>query len=361
MVCAESSEFAPTREVITLPSFIEIRPTVHNTIRTTAIRLDDDFEVTIRQEEPRKNPTHIQRNYFGLEEGSQISGDDVETPVEYVRVTKLDDDARCVIAVNVYHAADEADTVPAAGMYWYNTKTHSPFGQVADPGKMVAPDPAFPGSATQTFPMTIFNISSATELRDHPLPVGNTVAVSFTAQRLYARLGNLEARRAHLKSSLRAIMDHPDFAIWMANSEAHADITDTSDSGIGSTLQNIVNLIARPQSFVIWLQMMANVISLNANLNSERKFNLLVGELELGGRDVIANAQSASFGTAQIARSDVRNNVAAWSFHKFGDVSVGSPWTYTKPSAAMWPATTDTTIILTGAALGDNWIGWVRS
>ena len=148
----------------------------------------------------------------------------------------------------------------------------------------------------------------------------------------------------------------------MANANEDADISRAGQqNGLAGALQNIINLIARPQSFVIWLQMMANVISLDANLNSERKFNLLDGELGLDGYDIISKAQSATFGTAQIANAQNRNNVPGWMYHKFGDVATGTPWKYTAPSAAAWPATGDTTIVLTGAALGDTWLDWVRS
>lgn len=345
-----------------MSTFLEVRHAVSSEKRTTFARIDDDFKVTIREEEAGKNPVHFQRNYSGVEEGEQLDGARIEAPVEYVRVSKLDDDARCVIAVTVYHAEDEQDTVPPAGMYWYNFKTHSAFGIPAPPGLQVAPDPAFPGSATQTFPQVIFNISSASELRDHPVPTGNTVPVSYTAQRLYRRLGTLAARREHLKSLLRGIVQHQDFALWVLNSNEEADITQDGMTGsIGTALRNIVNLIARPQSFAIWLEMMANVISIDANLNSERKFNLLAGELELGGRDVIVKAQSASFGTAQIASESVRQNVANWKFHRFGNVATGSPWAYSKPTASAWPATEETTIVLTGAALGEDWLSYIRS
>ena len=336
-----------------MSTFIEIRPTVHATVKTTAIRLDDDFEVTIRHEEQGKAPEHVQHNFANVKEGQQIDG---TGPIKYVRVTKLDGDARCVIAVDTYHEADEADTVPPAGIYWYNTARQYAFGAAADPTKPdgEASDPAYPGGATQPFPTTIFNIS--TTLGTTAMPVGNTVtaATSYAAQRTYALLGTLAERRAHLKQMLRDIVDHPHFAIWMANADERAGNLDTSGPNIGGTLRNIVNLIARPQSFVVWLEMMANVINLDANLNSERKFNLLEGELGLGGYDVFTKAQSAAFGTAQITNG--MSDRAQWRFHRFGSVATGTPWAYTKPTAAAWPENPDTTIVLTGANLGSTWL-----
>ena len=331
-----------------MPTFLEVRPTVHASIKTTAVRLDDDFKVTIRQEEPRKNPTHIQRNYTGLQEGAQISGDDVETPVEYVRVSKLDDDSRCIIAVDVYHAADEADTVPAAGLYWYNTKTHSPFGQVAEPGKQVAPDPAYPGSATQTFPQEIFNISSATELRDHPIPTGNTVAVSFTSQRLYTRLGSLAERREHIKQNLRNYIEDPALVLWAMG----------SISGPASGAFNAVLNMRQIQSFSWWIEMMTRAISIDDNLNSERKFNLLDGESTLQPELLMPRISGFLDGTAPYT-----SNRSAWNFRRFGTVEATAPFGYTAPltSATSWVATADTLITLTGMNVGTHWLTYLRS
>ena len=253
-----------------MSTFVEIYPVESNTKRTTIIRLDDDKRITIREEVTGSPVRDIQRNYTGLETGQEIDGVD---PIRSVRVVKLDDDERCIITVNTYYLPDEQSTIPRAGMYWYNTKTHydpdpilfAAKGETTT-NKTAAPLSDFPKNTdpmqqTQQFDYTtadsvstIFNISRSTGF---PI-TRNTVDPSFTLATLYTRLGaGLSAddarlaRRNHLRQKLQQLLEHPDFTTRLLNAD-HQD---------PSTLDDVISIVDRPRSFVIWLEMWANLVS----------------------------------------------------------------------------------------------------
>ena len=269
--------------------------------------MDDDFRLTIREERVGTDQSvppvsNIRRNYTGLETGQEIAGVD---PVRSVRVVKLGDDERCIITVNTYYLPDEESAIPRAGLYWYNTKTHydpepllfAAKGETTT-NKTAAPNSNFPLNTdpllqTQQFDFTtansvstIFNISNAAGF---PI-TANAVVPSFTAQRLYERLGTVDARQQFLKGIIQETLDHEDMPIWLVRSDY-----DGRDSARNS-IEEIANLIARPESFVIWLEMMTNAVHNVANFNSEEKFNLLHGELNLN-KDDLTTKPVATYGT----------------------------------------------------------------
>lgn len=344
-----------------MSTFVEIYPVESNTKRTTIIRLDDDKRITIREEVTGSPVSDIRRNYTGLETGQEITGVD---PIRSVRVVKLGDDERCIITVNTYYLPDEQSTIPRAGMYWYNTKTHYDPDPIlfAAKGETTTNKTAAPLSDftlntpnTQQFDYTtansvstIFNISQAVGFPT----TANGVGPSFTAQRLYDRLGTVDARQRLLKGIIQETLDHEDMPIWLVRSDY-----DGRDSARNS-IEEIANLIARPESFVIWLEMMTNAVHNVANFNSEEKFNLLHGELSLN-KDDLTTKPVATYGTAQIRQN--HTDVSSWSFHRFGNVGAAPTYKYSAPTATQWPAATDTRIDLSSSTLGNTWRQWIRN
>ena len=356
-----------------MSTFIEIIPEESETKKTTAIRLDDDLRLTVRFEEQGKSPDNIQLNYTGLEEGDQLveGRRGVADPISHVNVTKYGTDARCVVGVKVYHLPNEAFTVPTPGIYWYNPITHyDPDVELrtakreTTTGKTAAPDPRFEGAA-QTF-VTIFNIS------DTNLPAAIVAPVSFTPERLYDRLGidpdtnqpfpDADARlmrRNHLKQLIRYNLDNPDRDLWFAGSSLKQNETDSNEE--------------RVRAYLTYLQMLTNTISVNANLDTERKFNQLVGDASLTGPDVLRNMSSSM--RLNITGQDGSNNrhelVNQWTYLDLGTTGAASPYTYTKPDpstsdATDWGATrrNSTSLVLsTGITISSetDWIDWVRS
>ena len=163
-----------------MSTFIEIRPTQHATIKTTGVRIDGNFKVTVRTETGGVATDH-KVNFSGLLTDQTLQGTD---PIGQVRVGKIGTQERVIIEVLAYHAAGEEDKVPAAGQYWYNIKNHYPFGGTPEQGKTVSPNPSFEGTA-QTFPITIFNESTLTSWTANS-------ATSTVPSRLYNQLGTLD-------------------------------------------------------------------------------------------------------------------------------------------------------------------------
>ena len=341
-----------------MSTFVEVRPTVHETLTTTMVRLDDDFRVTIREESPDKDSpstivvTDIQRNYSGMEDGDYTTAVD---PIEFVNVTKLGTDERCVIAVKCYHPENEANLVPPAGIYWWNVETHYNFYGPVDRTKTRAADPTFEGTA-QAFPQIIFNNSDLTARG--ALPVGNTVATAWVDQRLYARLGSTEARRSHIKNNIRSYIDDPSFSLYVAG-VGGLFITDASTNMARSR---------RLQSFLLMLEMVAMAISVDVNLNTEQKFNLLNGMTTLE-RDVVASRIDRMVNGESGQPRPLSTDRSAWTFRRLGNVNATSPFTYTEPTAVTisglgltWNVVEDSTLInLSGFDVGGDWVNYVRS
>ncbi len=337
-----------------MSTFVDIRPIAHLTKRTTIVRIDEDFKVSVKE-----NARDLHYNFTGLDvdNGQQLDGANVTDPIVYVRGIKEGTDSRLIIGVNCYYEEDN-QTIPNAGLYYYSTKDHFDFEEIlqqmkgeSTDGKTKAPDPMFT-NPVQQFPTQIFNIA----------PGGTTLSantanppaiITAASQRLYGRLENTENRRQHLKLLLRNNhIDNTDVAIESVNFLY----------GLGTSTNNPAanrEYLLGQQGYRAWLEMMANVLSIDANLNTEQKFNLLAGELSIPLLSI------AEHGLDPGLRNRVTNNSgnrAAWRFSRWGSVGATDPWTYTPPSVNTgYNRSVDTLITLTGAALANTWITWVRS
>ena len=247
-----------------MSTFIEVRPVMETDKDlkrvTTFARIDnDDFYGTVRVESSNLQGTRVktdyQFNFNGIESGTQVDSAISTTPtnfkdvIDYVRVSKLDDQERVVIGVKFYYPENEPDKVPAAGLYWYDPDKQYPFGGPAEDTKSEARNPLF-----EDAPGAIAGSNQFTTEADPPVALTNGIEIwnkadltlgallsanitqarsqtkSYTEQRLYERLadpgGNAAQtiinRREHLKQQLRGIIDHPHFAIWMANVDEDA-------------------------------------------------------------------------------------------------------------------------------------------
>ena len=368
-----------------MSTFIEIYPVESHTKRTTIIRLDDDFKLSIREERAGTDQSvplvrDIRQNYSGLEEGQEVTGTD---PVRFVRVSKLGRDARCVITVNTYYLRDEESTIPRAGLYWYNTGTHydpesiffTAKGETTT-NRRAAPNSDFTKNTdrmqqSQQFDYTkvnsvstIFNISRAAGF---PI-TANSVPVSFTLPNVYTQLGTglssdnaTKNRRNYLKGKLQTILEHPDRIIRLMNAAENIDTTISLENTNQKILTAIGNSIARPRSFVIWLEMWANIISNSANYDSLQKFNLMNGELGLSLYDLVEKPTNPAYGTGQIqAGTTVRSN---WSIHVFGTLGAAPDYEYMPPTATTWDESSTNASILAmpSTTVGRNWEDYIRS
>ena len=195
-------------------------------------------------------------------------------------------------------------------------------------------------SLSQTFPVVIWNRLTNTETA----PVTNSQTAT-TFNRLYANLGTLADRRTILKDRLREIVFNNAMMMWMV--------------GAGEAQHQL--------SFSHWLEMMARVISIDANFDSEAKFNLLYGDIHLDPYELAFKMSNAGItGTGGALESTTRS---AWTgYIRFGTVASSAPFAYTAPTGASWTgsATGVAGLTLTGVPTvlsennGRGWVEWLR-
>ena len=318
--------------------FVDIIPTVHATDKMTGLRIDDNFKLTYRIEKAGA-ATDTRVNFTGLLTDQTFQG---TAPIGQVRIGKLGTQERVVIEVLAYHAQDEEDTVPPAGLYWYNVKSNYPFGGPAEQGKTEAVNPNF--TTPQVFPIIVFNESAITPA----WTTGNTVASSVPA-RLYGQLGSLAARRQHLKTQILANLENPYFPLWVAGYR----LPPSTDAG------TLLTRIQAQETLVVLLEMFTRAISIDDNLATERQFNLLNGETGLDLGDIHASVSSL------LGNAIYNSSYESWSYRRLGNVGANSPWTYSPPTSGNdWLGSTDSPslIDLTSAPSAVNdWFTWLRS
>ena len=338
-----------------MSTIVQFIPTEHATIKTTGVRIDDDFKITYRTETGGV-ATDVQVNFSGLLTDQTFQG---SPPIRQVRTAKVERTEQVIIELLVYHAPYEEDKVPPAGMYWYNIKNHYPFDGPPEQGKTRAPDPAFT-TETQNFNhpngITIFNESAI----DPGWTTGNTIATSITQTSLFGQLGTVEARRRHLKSRLTAIIDDPNLP-WIMAGTSVSTITPTSFTDIsgesGTIITEQAELPRRQQSFTYRLEMLARAVSIDSNLTDESKFNLIDGEIGLPIADVFSRLSMSTAG--DIAGSRPRAN---WHFRKVNSVGAAPEYKYPDPPTALiWTTTYDAFIDLNASAEVLNWVQWIKS
>lgn len=334
-----------------MSTFIKIKPTEHPTIKMTGGRLDDDLKFTYRTETGGV-ATDTRVNFSGLLTDQTFQG---TAPIGLVTADKLGTQERVVIELLAYYAKGEEDTVPSAGLYWYDTRTHYRFGGPVEAGKSEAADPHF--NTSQVFPITIYNESKLAAWS-----TGNTVASSITNTRIFGQLGSVEARRQYLKSKLAAILDDPTRPYVMDGTSIPPIPQDSvaAIEGLTGTVVTAQNILARrKQGFLYRLEMLARAVSIDSNLSDEAKFNLIEGEIDLPIADVFSKMPQQIAGDigGTRARSD-------WHFRKLSSVGPAPTYKYTAPSARdLWSTTYDANIDLGSSAPVSvlNWVVWIKS
>ena len=319
-----------------MSTIIKLVPKAHATKRTTVVQATNDGVIRTRVENPVGTDTDKSFNFSTLAEGDPSPA--ANEPVVRVDTQKIGTVASYVIEVtNFYDESLTGDAVPTEYFIWYDYKTKA--------------DEAPDSETAQTFPTTVLWTTAGT-------PQSPTRALSPTAQtvgRLYQNLGSLEARREHLKGNIRDYIDSPDWGIWMAGS-----------LNIPAVVANNFVSVRTRQEFVFWLEMLARAISVDANLDTERKFNLLNGESTLSPKEIVVRAEGFVFGgNLNTMFTYDRNN---WTYRRFGTVAATTPYDYTAPTYTLSDgnpvpvrATIDSLITLSNTTVGDSWTQWVRS
>ena len=326
-----------------MSTFIEIRPTQHATIKTTGVRIDGNFKVTVRTETGGVATDH-KVNFSGLLTDQTLQGTD---PIGQVRVGKIGTQERVFIQVNAYYASGEEDKVPAAGLYWYNIKNHYPFGGTPEQGKTASADPNF--NTPQTFPIVIFNESTLTAWTANS-------ATSTVPSRLYGQLGTLDNRRQYLKQLILKNVDNPMLPMWSLGM-VHSPVASNA------TLLQIAGYLKRIEIISYWLEMLTGAISVDVNLNSEQKFNLLKGECELSVRLIARNLpDGGTYGAQSISRAIFNfSSRNSYTYFKIGDVGGAPDYQYTRTNWLAVPSTNPVITMNGSADIGMDWVTWLRT
>ena len=323
-----------------MSTIIKLIPKAHATKRTTVVQATNDGIIRTRIEDPVGTDTDKSFNFSALAEGDPSPA--ANEPVIRVDTQKIGTAASYVIEItNFYDESLTGDAVPTEYFIWYDYKTK------ADE----APDSETP----QTFPITMLWTTAGT-------PQAPTRALSPTVQtvgRLYQRLASLDNRRQYIKFNLLSLYDHPKRWEWAMGGQGVANVNADTDILVGRT----------NQTFIYWLEMLTRVISIDDNLNTEAKFNLINGDSSLDGNDLIKNIAGFLNRSGNIfgPTPDYTSDRSTWDFRRLGSVANTSPYGYVPPTLTThgdfkhWVAIKDTTITLVGADVGDDWVDYLRN
>lgn len=329
-----------------MSTFIEISPESSTTKITQYIRIDNDFSITIGVNTSGTLAYHYFK-FTGIPDDYTYRPDPADDNLEYAQIVKDGADESLTIRIKVfYNAADdtlEPHEIPRAWTY----------------GRPIDKDHYLPGelleTLNQTFPVIIWNTlaDGATQ------PVAHTAnpATALTFDRRYARLGTVAERRVYLKRGLRGIIEDPMLPFIMAGTSANPIVAKSTQTTVREIIDDREHA-RRQQGFTFRLEMLVRAISVDANLNTEAKFNLLNGEIELDSRNVFMRQ-------ATTLNADIANQMprSGWRFRPFGSVASSSPFAYTAPThPTAWPTTHETSIDVGSAVpsvVTDNWLTWL--
>lgn len=314
-----------------MASFIEFTPVAHATKVTRLVRIDNDFKVTVSVDDDG-TLSHHYFNFTGIPDEFTYRPDPPDANLLEARLAKDGTDEDLVTRINMfYNATDnalEAWQIPQPWIY----------------GEPITKDAYLPGKlpelVSQSFPLVIWNT-----LKDTQTAPGANTASALTFERRYTQLATVAERRAYLKSALHTKIFHPAMPLWLM--------------GAGE--------VAHQQAFSHWLEMLVRAIALDANLQTEARFNLLDGDIGLDCYELAYKINNTGItSTGAPLESTTRSN---WTqYVRLGSVATRSPYAYTPPSGASWTGSSTGVAGLTLSGLpsrltennGRGWIDWLQ-
>ena len=336
-----------------MSSYIEMEPVAHATKTTPYVRIDNDFGITVVINDNGTLTTHYY-NLQGIPDEFNYRPNPPDDVLVEARIAKEGTEESIVFRVNMFFN-DNDDTledweIPHAWIY----------NSAVDKDNYLPAE--LPATVDQVFPIVIWNQLTSQQTA----PAANTVSAT-TFDSTYTNLGNVTERRKYLKDKLRGKTDDPMLPFLAMGSSLNPIVQktttirlDSSPAGDSFSVIEDKEHARRQQGFTYRLEMLARAISINSNLETESKFNLLQGEIELNSGHVIGRMPASLAG--DIANQHPRSG---WTFHRLGSVASLSPWKYTAPtSQTSWPSTADTTIDIGSGApsqVTEDWLAWVRS
>ena len=319
-----------------MSTVIKMIPKEHATKRTTAVIITNDGIIRTRVEDPVGTATDKQFNFSSYAEGTfrEINNE----PVVSVSSEKIGTNSRFIITVNeFYDPTLVGENAPQERFLWYDYKTKA--------------NEAPSSTAAQTFPINTFWTSGGSPAVPTIAFPGSYTDETIAPLNLYTSLANVDNRRNYLKGRILRNINHPTLPMWIAG----GGISAKDDTDVSELLVHVQRLQAIPY----WLEMLTGAISVDANLATEQKFNLLEGESGLSVLEVLQKT-----GTTFAHNIDGSGNRDTFTFRSLGSVASSSPWKYTAPSGGTWAdRDASSTISMSGsqAGAGIDWVSWLRS
>lgn len=317
-----------------MSSYVEMEPVAHATKTTPYVRIDNDFGITVVINDNGTLTTHYY-NLQGIPDEFNYFPSPADDVLIEARIAKEGTDESIVFRVNMFYD-DNDDTledwqIPHAWIY----------SAVIDKDNYLPG--TLPDSVNQVFPIVLWNQLTPQQTA----PGANTVSATIFDRR-YALFGSLAKRRNEIKRLILAQLRHPNYPQWLAG----GTLSPRDDTDVNLLLTHVQSL----QNLSYYPEMLTRAISVDANLNSERKFNLLHGMASLNLGELISNSTTRLLPHSLVNNSDSRNN---WAFQRIGAAAATSPFAYTRTD---WTYAADTSIVMTGSAsIGDDWQAWLQT
>ena len=337
-----------------MSSFAEFEPVPHATKLTPFVRIDNDFSFTIVINDNGTLTTHYY-NLQGMPDEFNYKPNPPDDVLVEARLAKDGTDESMVFRVNMFFN-DNDDTledweIPHAWIY----------NSAVDKDNYLPAE--LPATVNQVFPIVIWNQLTSQQTA----PGANTVSAT-TFDSTYTTLGNVTERRKYLKHKLRGKTDDPMLPFIAMGSSVNPIVAKETTLSQNTQQRRQVEFTVtddreharRMQGFAFRLEMLTRAISVDSNLSTEGKFNLLVGEVDLDNADIFRKMSLSLNG--DIADQQPRSG---WTFRKFGSVASSSPFKYTAPTGmTLWSTTADADIDIGSNVPDDvtsNWLLWLRS
>ena len=322
-----------------MTTIIKTVPTPHATKRTTGLWILDDGRIGTRVEDPAGTTTLANRtdktfNFSLWPEGtSQVIVNN--EPLTFVSVQKLGASARFIMSTQLFYDETlEGAAIPQTQYLWYPYTVD----------EKDAPPDSDPTTATPSNPVYVYWSSGGTPAS--PTLAFGPQAHSVGIETQWSIQGNLANRRQYLKTLILNQINHPNMPQWLA--------FNTVTFG-GDALDEVVDL--QKVAMLSYLpEMLTRAISIDANLNTQAKFNLLEGMANINLGDMVSGINNALV----VSITNRTRSSNRWTFYRIGNVG-GAP-TYTYSRSSWTDIGTHSDIVLTTAEnIGNDWQAWLRS
>lgn len=326
-----------------MSSFAEFNPIADTTRVIKFVRFDNNFRLTIGKD-TSGTVTYHYFNFTGIPNNYQYRPTSQHADAEFIEFAQLvkeGNDESLTVRIKMYYNEND------------NTLEDHQIPQAWSYADTINKDNYKPGTfftGTQTIPVVIWRtLDPSVQV---PATSSNTAAAPsvFSGLRTFQILGSATARQEYLRTKLSNIV----FGDLFFTLNEDSSPTASTHKAIIRFYENLTRLISIP-----------------ANLDNERKFNMLNGIINLDVYDV---STYLNFGTINRSNYLGNNNRSNWLAILLGGITAAAPYTYSSPSSNTrhgWQpffqsnisglniVTTGIPSIITDRKSG--WLNWLRS